>query len=206
MIVVMIELPFKNKFEALKGTTGLNISYFPDFLNKSKSDILYKKFLGNIPWQKYKIKIFGKTYDQPRLTSFHSIGNKKYNYSQIGIKNNIMTKDLSSLLNQIHDKTNYRFNSVLLNLYRDGMDSNGWHSDNEPELGDNPKIASITLGEERFFHIKHKNKKNLKYKILLKHGSLLLMGDKSQTDWLHQVPKTKKKINPRINLTYRYIY
>ena len=117
-----------------------------------------------------------------------------------------MTNDLRSLLNMIHKKTDYRFNSVLLNLYRDGMDSNGWHSDNEPELGDNPKIASITLGEERFFHIKHKNKKNLRYKILLKHGSLLLMGDKSQTDWLHQVPKTKKKINPRINLTYRYIY
>ena len=202
----MIELPFKNKLEALKGTTGLNISYFPDFLSKGKSDLLYKKFLDNIPWQNYKIKIFGKTYDQPRLTSFHSIGNKNYNYSQIGIKNNIMTKDLSSLLNKIHDKTDYRFNSVLLNLYRDGMDSNGWHSDNETELGEDPKIASITLGQERFFHIKHKKIKHLRYKILLKHGSLLLMGEKSQTEWVHQIPKTKKKIDPRINLTYRYIY
>ena len=202
----MIELSFEKKLNTLKDKIDLNIFYFPDFLSKEKSDVLYKKLHSDIPWQKYKIKIFGKTYNQPRLTSFHSIGNKNYNYSQIGIKNNLMTKDLKYLLNQIHEKTDYRFNSVLLNLYRDGMDSNGWHSDNEPELGDNPKIASITLGEERFFHIKHKNKKNLKYKILLKHGSLLLMGDKSQTDWLHQVPKTKKKINPRINLTYRYIY
>ena len=77
---------------------------------------------------------------------------QKYNYSQIGIKNNIMTKDLSRLLNQIHDKTNYRFNSVLLNLYRDGMDSNGWHSDNEPELGDNPKMHPLRL-EKRGFSI-----------------------------------------------------
>ena len=202
----MIELTFENKLESLKRTNGLNIFYLPDFLSKAKADRLYNKFFSDIPWQKYKIKIFGKTYDQPRLTSFHSIGNKKYNYSQIGIKNNIMTQDLKNLLSQIHDKTNYRFNSVLLNLYRDGMDSNGWHSDNEAELGDDPKIASITLGQERFFHIKHKKIKELKYKILLKHGRLLIMGEKSQTDWVHQIPKTRKKINARINLTYRYIY
>ncbi len=202
----MIELPFENKFKALEGTKGLNISYLPNFLSKEKSDHLYNKFYRDIPWQRYKLKIFGKTYDQPRLTSFHSIGNKKYNYSQIGIKNNIMTIELKSLLSKIHNKTNYRFNSVLLNLYRDGMDSNGWHSDNESELGDDPKIASVTLGQERFFHIKHKKIKDLRFKILLKHGSLLIMGEKSQTDWVHQIPKTRKKINARINLTYRYIY
>lgn len=202
----MIELSFKKKIEPSNGINGLNISYFPNFLSNKKSDLLYERLLNEIPWQKYQIKIFGKMYDQPRLTSFHSIGNKKYNYSQIGIKNNIMTDDLNIILSQIHNKTDYRFNSVLLNLYRDGMDSNGWHSDNETELGEDPKIASITLGQERFFHIKHKNIKDLKYKILLKHGSLLLMGEKSQTEWVHQIPKTKKKINPRINLTYRYIY
>jgi len=202
----MTELSFENKLGNLKGTNSLNIFYFPNFLSKKKSDLLFKKLQSDIPWQKYQIKIFGKTYDQPRLTSFHSIGNKKYNYSQIGIKNNFMTNDLKTLLNLIHKKTDYRFNSVLLNLYRDGMDSNGWHSDNEPELGNDPKIASITLGEERFFHIKHRKIKNLSYKILLKHGSLFLMGEKSQTEWVHQIPKTKKKINPRINLTYRYIY
>ena len=202
----MIELSFEKKLNTLRDKFDLNISYFPNFLSKVKSDVLYKKLHSDIPWQKYKIKIFGKTYNQPRLTSFHSIGNKNYDYSQIGIKNNLMTKDLKYLLNQIHEKTDYRFNSVLLNLYRDGMDSNGWHSDNEPELGNDPKIASITLGGERFFHIKHKKIKDLRYKILLKHGSLLLMGKKSQTEWVHQIPKTKKKIKPRINLTYRYIY
>ena len=202
----MIELSFENKLETLNGTNKLDIYYFSNFLSKKKSDILYKKLYSEIPWRKYQIKIFGKTYDQPRLTSFHSIGDKNYDYSQIGIKSNLMTKDLKYLLNQIHGRTDYRFNSVLLNLYRDGMDSNGWHSDNEPELGNDPKIASITLGEERFFHIKHRKIKSLRFKILLKHGSLLLMGEKSQTEWVHQIPKTKKKIKPRINLTYRYIY
>ena len=202
----MIELSFTNKLKTLKNKNDLNIFYYPDFLSKETSDILYKKLHSDIPWQKYKIKVFGKTYNQPRLTSFHSIGNKNYDYSQIGIKSNFMTEDLKSLLNQIHSKTDFRFNSVLLNLYRDGMDSNGWHSDNESELGNDPKIASVTLGEERFFHLKHRKIKNLKYKILLRHGSLLLMGEKSQTEWLHQIPKTNKKIKPRINLTYRYIY
>ena len=136
----MIELSFKKNLNTLKDKSDLNISYFPNFLSKVKSDVLYKKLHSDIPWQKYKIKIFGKTYNQPRLTSFHSIGNKNYDYSQIGIKNNLMTKDLKYLLNQIHEKTDYRFNSVLLNLYRDGMDSNGWHSDNEPELGNDPKL------------------------------------------------------------------
>ena len=94
----------------------------------------------------------------------------------------------------IHKKTDYRFNSVLLNLYRDGMDSNGWHSDNEPELGNDPKIASITLGEERFFHIKHKKIKDLKYKILLKHGSLLLMGENHKPNGFTKFQKQRKKL------------
>ena len=89
----MTELSFENKLGNLKDTNSLNIFYFPNFLSKKKSDLLFKKLQSDIPWQKYQIKIFGKTYDQPRLTSFHSIGNKKYNYSQIGIKNNFMTND-----------------------------------------------------------------------------------------------------------------
>ena len=85
----MIELSFENNLNTLKDKFDLNIFYFPNFLSKEKSDVLYKKLHSDIPWQKYKIKIFGKTYNQPRLTSFHSIGNKNYDYSQIGVKNNI---------------------------------------------------------------------------------------------------------------------
>ena len=89
----MIELSFRNKLKNLKDKNDLNIYYYPDFLSKETSDILYKKLHIDIPWQKYPIKVFGKTYDQPKLSSYHPIGNKKYNYSQIGIKNNFMTED-----------------------------------------------------------------------------------------------------------------
>ena len=95
--------------------------------------------------------------------------------------------------------------TVLLNCYRDGKDSNGWHADNEKELGKNPVIASISLGQERFFHLKHRSIKSQRHKILLEHGSLLLMKGETQHHWLHQIPKTTQKIGERINLTFRII-
>lgn len=92
-----------------------------------------------------------------------------------------------------------------MNLYRDGKDSNGWHADNEPELGINPVIASLSLGAERFFKLKHHNDAALQHKILLEHGSLLLMTGDTQHQWLHTLAKTAKPIGPRINLTFRVI-
>ena len=97
------------------------------------------------------------------------------------------------------------FTSCLVNLYRDGQDSNGWHADNEKELGENPIIASVSFGAERFFHMKHRYDKSQKLKIKLENGSLLLMKGKTQHHWLHQIPKTKKKVGERINLTFRTI-
>jgi alkylated DNA repair dioxygenase AlkB len=97
------------------------------------------------------------------------------------------------------------FNTVLLNHYRDGKDSNGWHADNEKELGVNPVIGSVSLGQERVFHLKHKKNKTDRFKIMLKHGSLLIMSGSMQHNWLHQIPKTSRVINDRINLTFRKI-
>ena len=116
-----------------------------------------------------------------------------------------MTPELTGLLNAIKEVKNHPYNAVLLNLYRNGKDSNGWHADNETELGTNPIIASISLGEERFFHLKHRKYKEQRLKIKLKHGSLLIMGGAMQHHWLHQIPKTAKPINQRINLTFRAI-
>ena len=116
-----------------------------------------------------------------------------------------MTKSLLDLIQKINDVYEHGFNAVLLNLYRDGKDSNGWHADNEAELGQNPVIASISLGEERYFHLKHRTQKEQRLKIKLKHGSLLVMGGTMQHHWLHQIPKTTKIISPRINLTFRKI-
>ena len=97
------------------------------------------------------------------------------------------------------------FTSCLLNLYRDGQDSNGWHADNEKELGINPVIASLSFGAERMFHMKHRRDRNQKLKLKLEHGSLLVMRGSLQHHWLHQIPKTKKTVGERINLTFRNI-
>jgi alkylated DNA repair dioxygenase AlkB len=115
------------------------------------------------------------------------------------------TTELLKIKTKIETKTEVKFTTCLLNLYRNGKDSNGWHADNEKELGQNPVIASISLGQERYFHLKHRKDKTLKHKILLQHGSLMLMQGETQHHWLHQIPKTAKPIVERINLTFRVI-
>jgi len=179
--------------------------YYPNFLNLNKADELFIKLKNTIPWQQDPIKVFGKTYLQPRLTSLHSINKNEYSYSNITMESNPMTAELIYLKNQISNILINDFNTVLLNHYRDGKDSNGWHADNEKELGVNPVIGSVSLGQERVFHLKHKKNKTDRLKIMLQHGSLLIMSGSMQHNWLHQIPKTSRVINDRINLTFRKI-
>ena len=117
-----------------------------------------------------------------------------------------MTQSLLGIEKRIYQLCDASFTTVLLNLYRDGKDSNGWHADDEPELGKNPVIASVSLGAPRFFHLRHNHDHKHRYKLLLEHGSLLLMGGATQHFWKHQVAKTAKKVGPRINLTFRKVY
>ena len=181
------------------------ILYIPNFKKKNAADLLLKKLENTIPWRQDKITVYGKTYDQPRLTSLHSIQQKPYSYSNITMHPRAMTNELLQILTEIeHIKPN-SYNSVLLNLYRNGKDSNGWHADNESALGINPSIASLSLGEERFFHLKHKKLKDQRIKLKLAHGSLLIMSGELQHHWLHQIPKTTRTISTRINLTFRKI-
>ncbi|MFQ3351225.1 MAG: alkylated DNA repair dioxygenase AlkB [Candidatus Marivariicella framensis] len=179
--------------------------YYPNFLNLNKADELFIKLKNTIPWQQDPIKVFGKTYLQPRLTSLHSINKNEYSYSNITMESKPMTAELIYLKNQISNILINDFNTVLLNHYRDGKDSNGWHADNEKELGVNPVIGSVSLGQERVFHLKHKKNKTDRFKIMLQHGSLLIMSGSMQHNWLHQIPKTSRVINDRINLTFRKI-
>jgi alkylated DNA repair dioxygenase AlkB len=158
-----------------------------------------------VRWQQDDITIFGKTYRQPRLTALFGNNGKPYSYSNITMKPEEFTPDLLEIKKRIETKTKAVFTTCLLNLYRDGNDSNGWHADNEKALGEYPVIASITLGQERYFHLKHRTRKELKHKLLLEHGSLLLMQGETQHQWLHQIAKTKKPIGERINLTFRVI-
>ncbi len=182
-----------------------DITYYPGFLNTLQGDYFMRVLLEKTPWQQDDITVFGKTYPQPRLTALYGINKKPYSYSNITMHPLLFTKDLSEIKHLIEKLTNTKFTSCLLNLYRDGKDSNGWHADNEPELGKNPVIASLSLGEERWFHLKHRSNKELKTKLLLQHGSLLIMKGETQHNWLHQIAKTKKQLTPRINLTFRII-
>lgn len=177
--------------------------YHPSFLKSKEADHLYRNLYNATPWQADKIKVFGKTYDQPRLTALYAIDQTPYTYSNITMHPHLMTASLFDLIKKINTVNDARFNAVLVNLYRDGKDSNGWHADNETALGQNPVIASISLGEERYFHLKHRTHKEQRLKIKLKHGSLLIMGGAMQHHWLHQIPKTTRPIAPRINLTFR---
>ena len=181
------------------------LQYYPEFLSPKEADALYNELYNITPWQADKITVFGKTYDQSRLTALYGIDPSPYSYSNITMKPHQMTSTLLGLIEKIKSFDENEFNAVLLNLYRDGKDSNGWHADNEKELGKNPVIASISLGEERFFHLKHRTQKEQRLKIALKNGSLLIMGGEMQHHWLHQIPKTAKTISPRINLTFRKI-
>jgi alkylated DNA repair dioxygenase AlkB len=181
------------------------LRYYQNFLSSQVADHYYEALLKNIPWQQDNVKVFGKVYAQPRLTSLHSNTLDTYTYSGLTLKPYPMIPELLELLYQIQRICNHDFNCVLLNLYRDGADSNGWHAYNEKELGKQPQIASFSLGASRFFHFKHRRIKEKKYKMELHHGSLLLMEGAMQEHWLHQIPKTKKPMQPRINLTFRKI-
>ena len=121
------------------------------------------------------------------------------------MKPNKFNETLNKIKEKVELLSNSSFNCVLLNLYRNGQDSNGWHSDNEKELGKNPTIASVSFGDERYFNMKHRENKSFKLKLLLKRGSVFIMSGETQKYWLHQIPKTKKNVGPRINLTFRKI-
>ena len=182
-----------------------DITYYPNFLDTLDADRFFKNFKADVPWQQDDIKVFGKTYQQPRLTALFAENQKSYSYSNIVMHPNPFSPALLEVKVKLEKWTGVHFTTCLMNLYRHGKDSNGWHADDEKELGPNPIIASISLGEERFFHLRHKSDKNRKHKLLLEHGSLLLMQGETQHCWQHQIPKTAKPVKERINLTFRII-
>ncbi len=181
------------------------ITYFPHFFDQKEADAIFAKLTSDIPWQQDNICVFGKTHPQPRLTALFGNGGKSYSYSNIKMQPHPWNALLQKIKSRVESVSETKFTSVLLNLYRDGKDSNGWHADNEKELGTNPIIASVSFGAERVFQLKHNTISNLKQNILLEHGSLLLMQGTTKHFWKHQIPKTSKKIGSRINLTFRVI-
>ena len=198
---MLLDLENKKKIKIKDG----ELYYDRFFFNNIEANKYFNLLKKEIEWRQDNIKIFGKIYPQPRLTALYANNNKSYSYSNIKMHPITFTPTLFDIKSKIEKRLNSQFTSCLLNLYRNGQDSNGWHADNEKELGLNPVIASLSLGAERVFHMKHRDDKKEKLKINLTNGSLLVMRGKTQHHWLHQIPKTRKKVEERINLTFRII-
>ena len=177
-------------------------SYFPE----AESDVIFQNLLAEVNWRQDQIKFYGKEIKIPRLTAWYGDSGKSYTYSNITMNPIPWTPILLTIKKRVEEIAKISFNSVLINLYRDGKDSMGLHSDDEPELGKDPIIASVSFGGVRKFRLRHRFNKTLaKVELNLTHGSLLMMQGKTQEYWQHQIPKTAKSVMPRINLTFRVI-
>lgn len=175
------------------------ITHVPEFLDELVANAFYNHLQNNLPWKQEPIWLYGRQVMQPRLTAW--FGDKPMQYSGIAMPPSQWDSVLLHLKDKISEFVGVNFNSVLANLYRDGNDSVGWHTDAEPILGKNPVIASLSLGAVREFKFKHRTKE-IQGAIQLEHGSLLVMGGEMQHHWLHSVPKIANA-RPRINLTFR---
>jgi alkylated DNA repair dioxygenase AlkB len=181
------------------------VFFYPHFFRAPEADRLLVELRDTTVWRQETIRLYGKKIDMPRLTAWYGDEGATYVYS--GIKNVPMpwTPALLEVKRAVEPACGVIFNSVLLNDYRDGRDSVSWHSDDEPEFGERPVIASVSFGGTRTFQLKHKKRKELKASIPLTHGSLLIMRGDTQARWLHQVPKTAQHVDERLNLTFRAI-
>lgn len=163
---------------------------------------VFARLLRETAWRHETVVVYGKRHLQPRLTAWH--GDAAYTYSGLRLEPLPFTPLLQTIRAAVEQATGHRFNSVLLNYYRNERDSMGMHADDEPELGPEPAIASLSFGATRTFILRHRQSKRT-LKIDLGDGSLLLMAGKFQQAWLHGINKVVRPVGPRINLTFRYI-
>ncbi len=178
--------------------------YYPNFFERNTADKYLESFKNKIEWKQESMNMYGKQVLFPRLTAWYGDNDKPYSFSGIKLNPIPWSIELLEIKKLIEPFCEVEFNSVLLNLYRDGNDSISWHTDAEKELGNNPLIASVNFGAERKFQLRH-NETQETIDIILKHGSLLIMKDELQHFWKHQLPKQKKINQARINLTFRII-
>ena len=168
---------------------------------------LFDELLKEVNWAQQRIKIFGISHPCPRLSAWYGDPGSDYAYSGLSLNPIPWSEKLLEIKTVVEERIGESFNSVLLNQYRDGNDSMGWHADDEPELGAHPVIASVSLGDTRRFLLRQRNgpSKRNSISIDLMPGSLLVMRGTCQNEWRHSVPKTKRQVGPRINLTFRQI-
>ncbi len=181
------------------------VTFYQNFFDSQKSDEIFQILLNEINWRQDRMKLYGKEIDLPRKTAWYGDRDKSYTFSGIHLDPEPWTLTLLQVKQRIEEVSEVEFNSVLLNLYRHGNDGISWHTDAEPELGENPVIGSVSFGGARRFMFRHRQDQDLKAEVELTHGSFLLMAGETQHFWQHQIPKTSRKVEPRINLTFRVI-
>lgn len=186
-----------------------DVRYAPGWLCRKDADELFERLRGEIPWERHRLRMMGREIDAPRLSCWIGDPGATYVYSRSRFEPRPWTPALRRLRERVEQACQARFNSVLANLYRDGQDSMGWHSDDEPELGAQPVIASLSLGAERRFRFRRRVPRGTRAAqasgITLSHGSLLWMAGDTQRHYQHDLPKSAGVSQPRINLTFRLI-
>jgi alkylated DNA repair dioxygenase AlkB len=184
---------------------GALLDFDEQWLEPDAAGALFERLSGELPWRQKTIRMFGRDIAEPRLSAWIGDPDAVYVYSGVSHRPAPWTATTAELRDRLRDRLGVAFNSVLANLYRDGRDSMGWHADDEPELGPEPTIASVSLGATRRFVFRHRRDNRRKLEIPLPSGSLLVMAGTTQRDWKHAVPKQRAPVGPRINLTYRLI-
>lgn len=193
--VAPIELPLQ----------GGQLTLHTTFCDASEARALYAA-LADLPgWRQDSIVLFGKRYPLPRLHRWFANSGQSYQWSGLRMVAEQFPEVLDSVRERLTAVANAGFNTALGNLYRGGSDSVGWHSDDEPELGPEPCIASLSLGAERQFFLRRKDNHRERLALTLPHGSLLVMSGGVQRYWQHCIPKARRAVAPRINLTFRYV-
>ncbi len=182
------------------------LCFSPAFLIVSETRALFDELCAGLPWTQHRVRLFGRELAAPRLSCWIGDESCRYRYSGQLHTPQPWPEVLRTLRGRIEVATKARFNSVLANLYRDGADSIAWHADNEPELGPEPGIASLSLGAARRFCLRHRQDPACQAEWWLTDGSLLYMAGRTQAHYRHTVPKTRKPVGPRINLSFRWIF
>lgn len=181
------------------------VLFYPAFFDAGESALLMQDLSATIAWEAQDVEFPWGKVAMPRLVAWYGDAGKAYTYSGVTHQPHAWTDTLLDIKARVEAAADVTFNSVLLNLYRSEKDSVGWHSDDEPELGENPVIASVSFGATRPFQFKHKTLPDLRRSIDLTAGSLLIMRGATQAMWKHAIPKLKKPCGERINLTFRVI-
>lgn len=185
--------------------TDAELTLFRQVWPREAAAALFACLFAEIAWEQHELQLFGRRVRAPRLSAWYGDCNAGYAYSGLQLSPRDWIAPLRAIKSTVEELSNSAFNSVLVNCYRQGSDSMGWHSDDEPELGSDPVIASVSFGAERVFRLRHKRERGLTHGLTLPDASVLLMTGGTQRCWQHSLPKTRRDCGQRINLTFRAV-